>query len=108
MNGIGELLQVASKRQIKSDSLPGPVREASIKALESVGRRATAGDIASRAGLKLSEAEKTLNILAADAEGYLEVEKHNFLFSLTENFFFLTSLTGLYRWRYNVCLSKGH
>ncbi|GLT72964.1 hypothetical protein SLA2020_448550 [Shorea laevis] len=38
-----------------------------------VRRRVTIGDVASRAGLKLNEAQKALQALAADTNGFLEV-----------------------------------
>ena len=42
-------------------------------AAEALGGRVTVGDVAARAGVMLSDAERTLNALAADAQGVLEV-----------------------------------
>ena len=42
-------------------------------AVESLGGRVTIGDVSSRAGLTLAETERTLNALAADSEGTLQV-----------------------------------
>ncbi|KAL0374873.1 UNVERIFIED_CONTAM: putative protein, chloroplastic [Sesamum radiatum] len=42
-------------------------------AIDSSGRRVTVGDVASKAGLKLNEAQKALQALAADSSGFLEV-----------------------------------
>lgn len=42
-------------------------------AVDSLGRRVTVGDVASKAGLKLNEAQKALQALAADTDGFLEV-----------------------------------
>ena len=41
--------------------------------MESLGGRVTVGDVSSRAGLTLGETERTLNALAADSEGTLQV-----------------------------------
>lgn len=45
-------------------------------AIDSSGRRVTIGDVASKAGLKLNEAQKALQALAADTNGFLEVIVH--------------------------------
>lgn len=42
-------------------------------AVDSLGGRVTIGDVSSKAGLKLSEAQKALQALAADTGGFLEV-----------------------------------
>lgn len=44
-----------------------------MEAVDSYGGRVTIGDVASRAGLKTSEAERALQAIAADAGGFLEV-----------------------------------
>lgn len=44
-----------------------------MKAVDALGGRVTIGDVASKAGLKLNEAEKALQALAADSGGFLEV-----------------------------------
>lgn len=59
--------------RVESDKLPKDVRERAMAAIDSSGRRVTIGDVASKAGLKLSEAQKALQALAADANGFLEV-----------------------------------
>ncbi|KAH9315523.1 hypothetical protein KI387_024150, partial [Taxus chinensis] len=42
-------------------------------AVDALGRRVTIGDVASKAGLKLNQAETALQALAADSGGFLEV-----------------------------------
>ncbi|XP_073062782.1 uncharacterized protein At5g03900, chloroplastic-like [Primulina eburnea] len=59
--------------RVESDKLPKDVRERAMAAIDSSGRRVTIGDVASKAGLKLSEAQKALQALAADTNGFLEV-----------------------------------
>ncbi|KAK4419383.1 putative protein, chloroplastic [Sesamum alatum] len=58
---------------VESDKLPSGVRNRAMDAIDSSGRRVTVGDVASRAGLKLNEAQKALQALAADTNGFLEV-----------------------------------
>ena len=41
--------------------------------MEALGRRVTVGDVASKAGVSLAQAEEALNALAADSAGSLEV-----------------------------------
>lgn len=54
-------------------------------AAEALGGRVTVGDVAARAGVSLGDAERTLNALAADAQGVLEVSGH----ASCHRFFFL-------------------
>ncbi|CAI5952954.1 unnamed protein product [Closterium sp. NIES-64] len=77
------------RRAAETDSLPADVRDQAIKGVEQAGRsgarssssaggrekgvRVTVGDVAAASGLKVTEAEKALKALAADAEGFLEV-----------------------------------
>lgn len=58
---------------METDRLPSNVRDRTIQAVNSLGRRVTVGDVAAQAGLKLDEAEKALQALAADTDGFLEV-----------------------------------
>lgn len=58
---------------VESDSLPSDVRKRAMEAVDSCGGRVTIGDVASRAGLKLNEAQRALQALAADTDGFLEV-----------------------------------
>nr|PNR27888.1 hypothetical protein PHYPA_028480 [Physcomitrium patens] len=60
-------------KSIEIDSLPPFVRDSTMKAVDDLGRRVTVGDVASRAGLKLTQAETALQALAADSGGFLEV-----------------------------------
>nr|CAD1836743.1 unnamed protein product [Ananas comosus var. bracteatus] len=46
-----------------------------MEAVDACGGRVTIGDVASRAGLKLAEAERALQALAADTGGFLEVSE---------------------------------
>ncbi|XP_058222601.1 uncharacterized protein At5g03900, chloroplastic isoform X1 [Rhododendron vialii] len=58
---------------VESDKLPADVRRQAMDAVDACGGRVTIGDVASKAGLKLNEAEKALQALAADTNGFLEV-----------------------------------
>ena len=58
---------------VESDKLPTDVRKRAMDAVDSFGGRVTIGDVASRAGLKLNEAQRALQALAADTNGFLEV-----------------------------------
>uniref|UniRef100_A0A5B7AIF2 Iron-sulfur cluster biosynthesis family protein n=1 Tax=Davidia involucrata TaxID=16924 RepID=A0A5B7AIF2_DAVIN len=58
---------------IESDKLPTDVRKRAMDAIDACGGRVTIGDVASKAGLKLNEAQKALQALAADTTGFLEV-----------------------------------
>lgn len=65
---------------IESDKIPRDLRKQAMDAVDASGGRVTIGDVASRAGLKLNEAQKALQALAADTEGFLEV--YQFLFEV--------------------------
>ncbi|KAG5068500.1 hypothetical protein JHK85_000877 [Glycine max] len=58
---------------VESDKLPSDVRKRTMDAVDGCGGRVTIGDVASRAGLNLNQAQKALQALAADADGFLEV-----------------------------------
>ncbi|KAH6802758.1 Iron-sulfur cluster biosynthesis family protein [Perilla frutescens var. frutescens] len=58
---------------VESDKLPSDMRKRAMDAIDSSGRRVTVGDVASKAGLKLNEAQRALQALAADTDGFLEV-----------------------------------
>lgn len=58
---------------VETDKLPTDVRKRTMEAVDACGGRVTIGDVAGRAGLKLNEAQKALQALAADADGFLEV-----------------------------------
>lgn len=58
---------------VETDKLPSDVRKRTMDAVDSYGGRVTIGDVASRAGLKLNEADRALQALAADTAGFLEV-----------------------------------
>ncbi|CAH8269962.1 unnamed protein product [Arabidopsis lyrata] len=58
---------------VESDKLPTDVRKRAMDAVDECGRRVTVGDVASRAGLKVTEAQTALQALAADTDGFLEV-----------------------------------
>lgn len=58
---------------VESDKIPTDVRKGAMEAVDECGRRVTVGDVASRAGLKVTEAQKALQALAADTDGFLEV-----------------------------------
>lgn len=58
---------------VESDKLPSDVRKRAMDAIDILGKRVTVGDVASKAGLQLSEAQKALQALATDTNGFLEV-----------------------------------
>lgn len=58
---------------VESDKLPWDVRKRTMDAVDDCGGRVTIGDVASTAGLNLNQAQKALQALAADADGFLEV-----------------------------------
>ncbi|KAJ8479061.1 hypothetical protein OPV22_022788 [Ensete ventricosum] len=58
---------------VETDKLPSDVRDRAMDAVDYYGRRVTIGDVASKTGLKLNEAERALQALAADTGGFLEV-----------------------------------
>jgi len=66
-------------RGVETDKLPADVRNRAMEAVDSCGGRVTIGDVASRAGLKLNEAKRALQALAADTGGFLEVFDYFFL-----------------------------
>ena len=59
--------------KLESLKIPRQTRQRVEDAVESLGGRVTVGDVSSRAGLTLGETERTLNALAADSEGTLQV-----------------------------------
>ncbi|MCO5587755.1 hypothetical protein L7F22_041707 [Adiantum nelumboides] len=61
------------QKRVETDFLPSDVRERTMKAVDDLGGRVTVGDIASRAGIKVSQAETALQALATDSGGFLEV-----------------------------------
>ncbi|CAN6251775.1 unnamed protein product [Urochloa humidicola] len=60
---------------VETDRLPSDVRNRAMDAVDHFGGRVTIGDVASRAGLQLAQAERALQALAADTEGFLEVSE---------------------------------
>ena len=58
---------------MESDKLPSDMRKRAMEAVDTCGGRVTIGDVASKAGLKLNEAQRALQALAADTNGFLEV-----------------------------------
>ncbi|KAJ9129132.1 hypothetical protein P3X46_034091 [Hevea brasiliensis] len=58
---------------VESDKLSADVRKRTMEAVDVCGGRVTVGDVASRAGLNLNQAQKALQAVAADTDGFLEV-----------------------------------
>ena len=58
---------------VESDKIPTDVRKRAMEAVDECGRRVTVGDVASRAGLNVTQAQTALQALAADTDGFLEV-----------------------------------
>ncbi|GKF17200.1 hypothetical protein Tco_0062118, partial [Tanacetum coccineum] len=57
---------------IESDKLSADVRKRAMDAVDKSGRRVTVGDVASIAGVRLNEAQRALQAIAADTNGFLE------------------------------------
>lgn len=64
----------SQRPELESLKLSQAVRNSVQDAVEGLGGRVTVGDVAARAGVKISQAEEALNALAADAGGTLEVQ----------------------------------
>ncbi|KAE8661151.1 Iron-sulfur cluster biosynthesis family protein isoform 3 [Hibiscus syriacus] len=58
---------------VETDKLPSDVRKRAMEAVDAFGGRVTVGDVSSKAGLKLNQAQKALQALASDTNGFLEV-----------------------------------
>ena len=69
------LTLMLQRQELESLKLSQRVRKSVEDAVEGLGGRVTVGDVAARAGVKISEAEEALNALAADAGGTLEVSQ---------------------------------
>lgn len=82
-----ELEPTPQQHQLESLKLRQSLRNSVQDAVESLGPRVTVGDVAARAGVKISEAEEALNALAADSAGSLEVsDAGDILYVLPSNF----------------------
>ncbi|XP_016499236.1 uncharacterized protein At5g03900, chloroplastic-like isoform X1 [Nicotiana tabacum] len=81
-----KLILSCSRRLVESDQLRWDVPKRAMDAIESLGRRVTVGDVASKAGLQLSEAQIALQALATDTNGFLEVsDEGDVLYVFPEN-----------------------
>ncbi|CAK0755565.1 hypothetical protein CVIRNUC_002384 [Coccomyxa viridis] len=79
--------QASGLGKLESTRIPQKVRQRVEDAVESLGGRVTIGDVSSLAGLTLAETERTLNALAADSEGTLQVsDAGDVLYVLPQNF----------------------
>ncbi|XP_022767068.1 uncharacterized protein At5g03900, chloroplastic isoform X2 [Durio zibethinus] len=58
---------------VETDKLPSDVRKRAMEAVDAFGGRVTIGDVSSKAGLNLNQAQKALQALASDTNGFLEV-----------------------------------
>ncbi|EOY08246.1 Iron-sulfur cluster biosynthesis family protein isoform 1 [Theobroma cacao] len=58
---------------VETDKLPSDVRKRTMEAVDALGGRVTIGDVSSKAGLNLNQAQKALQALASDTNGFLEV-----------------------------------
>ncbi|XVE75966.1 hypothetical protein DITRI_Ditri12bG0134700 [Diplodiscus trichospermus] len=58
---------------VETDKLPSEVRKRAMDAVDAFGGRVTIGDVSSKAGLNLNQAQKALQALASDTNGFLEV-----------------------------------
>lgn len=78
---------VRDRRRIEVDELPPFERDSTMRAVEGLGGRVTVGDVAAKAGLKITQAERALKALAADTGGFLEVsDDGDVLYCLPKNF----------------------
>eukprot|EP00200_Dunaliella_tertiolecta_P005458 CAMPEP_0202338920 /NCGR_PEP_ID=MMETSP1126-20121109/1004_1 /ASSEMBLY_ACC=CAM_ASM_000457 /TAXON_ID=3047 /ORGANISM="Dunaliella tertiolecta, Strain CCMP1320" /LENGTH=527 /DNA_ID=CAMNT_0048929397 /DNA_START=20 /DNA_END=1603 /DNA_ORIENTATION=- len=64
---------IKREQSLQSNRLNSDVRERVEAAVEGLGYRVTAGDVAARAGVKVAEADEALQALTFDTEGALEV-----------------------------------
>ncbi|KAF5841464.1 hypothetical protein DUNSADRAFT_12908 [Dunaliella salina] len=64
---------IKREQALQINRLKSDVRERVEEAVEGLGYRVTAGDVAARAGVKVAEADEALQALAFDTEGALEV-----------------------------------
>lgn len=78
------LENIREERKLESTRFNSEIRESVIKAVQKLGNRVTAGDVAGRAGVSLSEAEEILKALAVDSSGHLEVSRK---YSLVEDLY---------------------
>lgn len=60
-------------------STPTDQKQIVIRAINQLGRRVTAADVATKTGLSLSDSNRLLNEVAADVGGHLEVSKLGFV-----------------------------
>lgn len=72
-SGINVPSSIKPGSVVESDKLPTDVRKRTMESIDSFGGRVTIGDVASKAGIRLNEAQKALQAIAADADGFLEV-----------------------------------
>lgn len=63
----------APKRIVESEQLPKEIRDPVMDSIQSLGGKCTVGDVASAAGVKLSDAENAMKAIAADTGATLEV-----------------------------------
>lgn len=73
MNGDIEFINPPREGKLESTNLPGNVRKQVQEAIQALGGRVTVGDVAARAGVRVSEAESALNALAADCNASIQV-----------------------------------
>ncbi|KAI7747527.1 hypothetical protein M8C21_016729 [Ambrosia artemisiifolia] len=74
-------------RKIESDKLTMEVRRRTMEAVDKCGRRVTVGDVAGMAGIKLIEAQRALQAIAADTNGFLEVsDEGDILYMFREDY----------------------
>lgn len=72
--GVFNPMQAVKKELgMQSNQLDQRIKERVERAIEALGYRATVGDVAARAGIKISEADEALKALAYDSLGALEV-----------------------------------
>lgn len=64
------------------------VRNRILDAVDLCGRKVTVGDVAGKTGIKVDEAQKALQAVAADSDGYLDVSILGRLCSLFVSFIF--------------------
>ncbi|KAK6124995.1 hypothetical protein DH2020_041269 [Rehmannia glutinosa] len=91
----------------ESDKFPSDVRKRAMDATDSSGRRIAIADVVSKASLKLNQAQKTLQALAADTNGFLEVSDEGGVVYVFSKYYRLKLAAKFFRVKIESLLKKG-
>lgn len=72
-SALADVLTASPKGRVESESLPKGLRDGVMGAIDALGGSVTVGDVASAAGVNVSEAERAMTAIAADTGAALEV-----------------------------------